>query len=88
MQTRIVLLLSAMALASGCGVSKTRIEYVPKEVVRRESVQVPQELLTRYCSDLVLRDLVTRADMEEALARAFTCVRDHNADKDKIENLK
>lgn len=78
-------LLLLMPLVAGCGGSKTVTEFVPVEVVKQQRTPVPQELLTRHCSDLELSDLGTQGDMEEALVRAWICVQDHNRDKDEID---
>lgn len=40
-----------------------------------------------HCATLKLSDIVTQADMEEALVRAWTCVQEHNIDKDDLERL-
>mgnify|MGYP006196569037 FL=1 len=81
------MLLCLVPLSSGCARMRTRTEYVPKEVVVYRYRPLPQGLLTRHCETLKLSDVVTTADMEEALVRAWTCVQDHNRDKDNLEAL-
>lgn len=90
MPTKILIILSALLLASGCGVSKprTQIEFVPKEIVVTKYIPVPQSLLKQHCSDLVPSDSVTQKQLEAAFVRAWLCVMDHNADKAEIEGLK
>lgn len=84
---RLILLLTSLLTLQGCGLWKTRIEYVPKEVVVYRYRAIPDGLLRRHCEDLKLSDLVTQADIEHALASAWLCVQEHNADKDDIEEL-
>lgn len=83
--TSILLLL--IPLSSGCVGTKRHIEYVPKEVVTYRYRPLPPGLLTRHCATLKLSDVITSADMESALVRAWTCVQDHNRDKDDLEQL-
>lgn len=84
---KLILLLISLLTLAGCGLSKTRIEYVPKEIVTIRYRAIPDGLLRRHCVDLRLSDLVTQADVEAALAEAWLCIQDHNTDKDEIEEL-
>lgn len=84
---KLTLLLTSLLILPGCGLWKTRIEYVPKEVVVTKYRAIPEALLHHHCATLKLSDLVTRADVEAALAKAWVCVQDHNRDKDEIEGL-
>lgn len=84
---KLILLLISLLTLHGCGLWKTRIEYVPRDVVTIKYRAIPDGLLRRHCADLRLSDLVTQADVESALATAYVCIQDHNKDKDEIEAL-
>jgi hypothetical protein len=87
MPTKIAPLLLLTLSVSACGTSNTVIEYVPKEVVKREYVGIPPTLLIRHCETLLLSDLVTQGDRDKALGDLWVCVQDHNEDKRKIQEL-
>lgn len=85
---KLILLLMSLSILHGCGLLKTRTEYVPVPVEAVRYRAIPDGLLHRHCAELKLSDLVTQADLENALAMAWLCIQDHNQDKDEIEGLK
>lgn len=87
-QGKLTLLLMSLLTLAGCGLLKTRIEYVPRDVIVTKYRAIPDGLLRRHCADLVPSDSVTRADQEAALAAAWLCIQDHNQDKAEIEALR
>jgi hypothetical protein len=87
LRVKIILISIGLSTLLGCATSKPHIEYVPMPVETVRYKSIPPALLKRHCSDLGLSDLVTQADVERALATAWLCIQDHNADKDEIESL-
>lgn len=87
MPTKIAPLLLLTLSVSACGLWKPNIEYVPKEVIKREYVSVPPALLQHHCESLSLSGLVTKGDRDNALGELWLCVQHHNTDKHKIEGL-
>lgn len=85
---KLILISISLSILQGCGLSKTRIEYVPLKVETVRYKEIPEGLLRRHCKTLRLSDVVTQADMEQALATAWLCIQEHNQDKDDIEGLK
>lgn len=85
---KLILALMSLLILPGCGLLKKRTEYVPVPVETVRYRAIPDGLLRRHCETLKLSDLVTQADVEGALAEAWLCIQDHNADKDEIEALR
>lgn len=61
---------------------------MPVETTVYERVPVPSEYLRRHCEGVSLAEIETFGELEEAAAKLWICVQDHNADKDRIGALK